>query len=73
MLDSVVKVKQKYNTFEKSLEECKNEIKTTKMETFVNNELEASSSNDEVHDSNESDNEPDNESSNKIDKESDNE
>ena len=41
MLDSVVKVKKNYypQTF---LEECKYEMKTTKMESFINEELEPS-------------------------------
>ena len=62
MLDSVVKVMKKYylQTF---LEECKYEIKNTKMESFINYELERSSSNDESDSDshNESDNETDNE------------
>ena len=62
MLDSVVKVTKKYylQTF---LEECKYEIKNTKMESFINYELERSSSNDESDSDshNESDNETDNE------------
>ena len=42
MLDSVVKVKKKYYP-QTLLEECKYEIKKTKMENLTNDELEASS------------------------------
>ena len=73
MLDSVVKVKKNYypQTF---LEECKYEIKKTKMESFVNDELEASSPEDESDSdsNNETNNEKDNKPSNEIDKESNN-
>ena len=55
MLDSVVKVKKKYYP-QTLLEECKYEIKKTKMENLIDDELEASSSDDEV----------DNDSSNKT-------
>ena len=60
------------------LEESKYEIKNTKMENFINDELEPSSSDDESD--SDSDDEPerpskkfDNEPSNEIDKKSDNE
>ena len=79
MLDSVVKVKKKFCT-QTLLEECKYEIKKIKMESFINDELESSSSDDKSdHESDhESDNEPgnpskkyNNEPGNKIDNESD--
>ena len=41
MLDSVVKVKKKYY-LETLLEECRFEIKKTKMENFINDDLEKS-------------------------------
>ena len=47
MLDSVVKVKKKYYP-QTLFEECKYEIKKTKMENLIDDELEASSSDDEV-------------------------
>ena len=47
MLDSVVKVKKKYYP-QTLFEECKYEIKKTKMENVIDDELEASSSDDEV-------------------------
>ena len=74
MLDSIVKVKRKYylQTFQ---EECKYEIKRTKMKSFINDELEASSSDDESdgNSDNETDNKKNNEPSNETDNESDNE
>ena len=42
MLDSVVRIKKKYYP-QTLLEECKYEIKKTKMENLTNDELEASS------------------------------
>ena len=85
MLDSVANVKKKYY-LQTLLEECKYEIKNTKMESFINDDLERSSSNDETNSdfdnesdnkakkpSKKSDNESDNESGNKSDNESDNE
>ena len=81
MLDSVVKVKKKYYT-PTLLKECKYEIKKTKMESFINDELGARSSDDESDSDsdNESDNKPEkpskksgNETSIEIDNESDNE
>ena len=74
MLDSVVKVKKKYYP-QTLLEECKYEIKKTKMQSFINDELEASSSDDEsdIDSDNDTDNESDNEPSNETDDESDNE
>ena len=84
MLDSVANVKKKYY-LQTLLEECKYEIKNTKMESFINDDLERSSSNDETNSdfdnesdnkakkpSKKSDNESDNESGNKSDNESDN-
>ena len=75
LLDSFVKVK-KESYPQTLLEECKYEIKKTKIESFTNGELEASSSDDDESD-NESDdetgNKKDNEPSNEIDNESDNE
>ena len=61
MLDSIVKVKKKYYT-QTLLEECKYEIKKTKMENFINDELEARSCDDE------GDSDSDNESDNKPEK-----
>ena len=64
MLDSIVKVKKKYY-LQTHLEECKYEIRRTKMENFINDQLEASSSdhktesdsdNDETESGNEKDN-----------------
>ena len=72
MLDSVVKAKKKYCA-QTLLEKCKYEIKKTKMESFINDELEASSSDDE--NDRDSDNDTDNESkksSKKSNNESDN-
>ena len=40
MLDSIVKVKKKYYP-QTLLEECKYEIKNPKMQSFINDELEA--------------------------------
>ena len=84
MLDSVANVKKKYY-LQTLLEECKYEIKNTKMESFINDDLERSSSDDETDSdfdnesdnkakkpSKKSDNESDNESGNKSDNESDN-
>ena len=47
MLDSVIRVSKKYfpQTF---LEECKYEIKKTKMENLINDDLDLSSSDDET-------------------------
>ena len=59
MLDSVANVKKKYY-LQTLLEECKYEIKNTKMESFINDDLERSSSNDET------DSDFDNESDNKA-------
>ena len=77
MLNSVVKVKKKYYP-QTLLEECKYEIKKNKMESFINDELEPSSSDDKSD--SDSDNEPEkpskksnNEPSNEIDNESGNE
>ena len=57
MLNSVVKVKKKYYP-QTLLEECKYEIKKNKMESFINDELEPSSSDDKSD--SDSDNEPEN-------------
>ena len=59
MLDSIVKVKKKYY-LQTHLEECKYEIRRTKMENLINDELEASLSDDSDNDETESDNEKDN-------------
>ena len=74
MVDFIVKVKKKYYP-QTLLEECKHEIKKTKMESFINDEFEPSSSYDESHtdSDNETNNEKENEPSNEIDNESDNE
>ena len=47
MLDSVVRIKKKYYP-QTLLEECKYEIKKTKIENLIDDELEASSSDDET-------------------------
>ena len=54
MLESVVKVKKKYYP-QTLLEEWKHEIKKTKMENIINDDLDLCSSDDETD--NESDNE----------------
>ena len=59
MLDSVIGVNKKYYP-QTLLEECKYEIKKTKMENLINDDLEPSSSDDETE--NDPDNESDNES-----------
>ena len=64
MLDFVVKVNKKYYP-QILLEECKYEIKNTKMENVINDHLEPSSSDDET----DSETEPDNESGNESDNE----
>ena len=56
-LDSVIKVNRKYCP-QTLLEECKYEIEKTKMQSFINDDLDPSSSDDEA------DNESDNESGN---------
>ena len=60
MLDSVIKVNKKYypQTF---LEESKYKIKKNKMESFINDDFDWSSSDES---DNESDSEPDNDESN---------
>ena len=63
MLDSVDKVKKKYYS-QTLLEECKYEIKKTKMENLISDELEPSSSDDETDSETESDNESNDESDN---------
>ena len=55
MLNSVVKIKKKYYP-QMLLEECKYEIKKTKMENLIDDELEASSSDDKTESDNEKDN-----------------
>ena len=47
MLDSVVRIKKKYYP-QTLLEECKYEIKKIKIENLIDDELEASSSDDET-------------------------
>ena len=63
MLNSLVKVKKNPQTV---LEQCKYEIKKTKLEVFINDELEPTSSDDE------SDNDSDTKSDNESNTESDN-
>ena len=65
MLDSVVRIKKKYYP-QTLLEECKYEIKKTKMENLINDDLEPSSSDNETDSDsdNDTDNEPDNDESN---------
>ena len=60
MLDSAIRVNKKYYP-QTLLEECKYEIKNSKMENLINNDLDSSSSD-------ESDNEFDNESDNEFTK-----
>ena len=59
MLDSVVRVNKNHYT-QTLLEECKYEIKKTKMENLINDDLEWNSSDNETESDsdNESDNEP---------------
>ena len=59
MLDSVVRVNKKYYS-ETFLEECKHAIRKNKMENFINDDLDLSSSD-------ESDSESDNETDNELD------
>ena len=59
MLDFATRVNKKYYP-QMILEECKYEIKSTKMENLINNDLDSSPLD-------ESDNEPDNESNNETD------
>ena len=59
MLDSVIRANKKYYP-QTLLEECKYEIKKNKMEKFINDNLDPSSSD-------ESDNESDNESDDETD------
>ena len=70
MLDSIVKAKKKYYP-QTLLDECKYEIKKTKMESFINDKFEPSSSDDESDSDSdgETDNKSDNEPSNEIDNE----
>ena len=65
MLDSVIRVNKKYYP-QTLLEECKYEIKKTKMENLINDDLEPSSSDNETDSDsdNDTDNEPDNDESN---------
>ena len=56
MLDSAIRVSKKYYP-QILLEECKYEIKKTKIENLINHDLDLSSSNDGTE--NESDNETD--------------
>ena len=68
MLDSVLKINKKYYP-QTLLEECKYEIKKTKMENLLNDDLEKSSSDesdDESNDESESDNEINNDESNDL-------
>ena len=63
MLDSVIRVSKNYYP-QTLLEECKYEIKKTKMENLINGDLDLSSSDESDY---ESENEIDNESDNKSD------
>ena len=65
MLDSVIKVNKKYYP-QTLLERCKYETKKNKMENFIGDDLDTSSSD------NESDNKSDSKSDNESDNESDN-
>ena len=73
MLDSVIRVNKNYYP-QTLLEECKYEIKKTKMENLINDNLEPSSSDNETDSvsDNETDNESDNETDNETNNESDN-
>ena len=64
MLDSVIRVNKKYYP-QTLLEECKYVIRKNKMENFINDDLDLSSSD-------ESDNESDNQSDSESDSETDN-
>ena len=66
MLDSVIRVNKKYYP-QTLLEECKYEIKKTKMENLINDDMEPSSSDNETD--RDSDNDTGNESDNETDKE----
>ena len=61
MLDSVVRIKKKYYP-QTLLEECKYEIKKTKMENLINDDLDPIASDNNTD--NESDNDADNDESN---------
>ena len=61
MLDSVIRVNKKYYP-ETLLEECKYEMKKTKMESLINDDLEPNSSDNETD--MDSDNDTDNKSEN---------
>ena len=63
MLDSVIRVSKNYYP-QTLLEECKYEIKKTKMENLINGDLDLSSSDESDY---ESENEIDNKSDNKSD------
>ena len=73
MLDSVIKVNKKCCP-QALLKECKSEMKKTKMENFINDDLDQSSSDNETDtdSDDETDNESDNDESKKSDNESDN-
>ena len=71
MLDSTVKVKKKYYP-QALLEECKYEIKKTKMEDLINDEFESSSA-DESGDESDNDSNDETESDNDIDNDESNE
>ena len=70
MLDSVINVNKKHYP-QTLLEKCKYEIKKTKMENLINDDLEPSSSDNETD--SDSDSETDNESDNETDNETNNE
>ena len=67
MLESAVKIKKKY-CLQTRLEKCKYEIKKTEVENLIDDELEASSSDDKTDiasdDETESDNAKDNDETN---------
>ena len=74
MLDSVIGVNKKYYP-QTLLEECKHEIKKTKMKNLINDDLEPSLSDNETDSDsdNKTDNESDNDTDNETNNESDNE
>ena len=73
MLDSAINVNKKHYS-QTIFEECKHEIKNTKMENVINDDLESSSSHDDNKSDNQSDNETENDNeSEKLDNSFDNE
>ena len=65
LLDTIIRVTKKYYP-QTLLKECKYEIKKTKMDNLINNDLDSSSSDEESKSDNEFDNESDIGSDNKC-------